>query len=422
MTDAPIRSQARSYALGMLLIVYVFNFIDRQIISILQEPIKAEFGLADWQLGLMTGVAFAIFYTALGLPIARLADRGVPRVRIISVALALWSLATAICGAAQNFVQLLLARLAVGVGEAGCSPSALSIIADLYRREERGFAMGVYALGIPIGSMLGLMFGGWIADALGWRAAVALVGLPGVALAGLFAMTVREPIRATVARNVELPLRNTLAVMLKKPAYRQLLVGGSIASVVSAGVALWFPPFFMRSHGMTIAEVGFSWGLVAGAAGVVGGLGGGWLIDRLGKRDPRMALYLPAAALLVAFPFFIAALTAHSAHAALLYLILPIAMNSAWLASFMALGQSLSPLSMRATIAAFGALVTNLVGIGAGPLMLGAASDFFAAQTGSAAEGLRWALMIAGGGYLWAAAHFFLAAKTLTDDLEIEIN
>lgn len=416
----------RSYALAMLLAAYVFNFIDRQIITILQEPIKQEFGLADWQLGMMTGVAFALFYTALGLPIARLADGGVARTRIISVALTLWSLATALCGAAQNFTQLLLARLAVGVGEAGCSPPALSMIADLYRREERGFAMGIYALGIPIGSMLGLMLGGWIAGMFGWRVALAMIGLPGVALALLFALTVREPSRGVRAEPALTPTprvstTRAIRLMLSKRSYRQLLASGSIASLVSAGVAIWFPPFFMRSHGLTIAEVGLSWGLVSGVAGVAGGLCGGWLIDRLGRRDPRYALWLPAVAMLMAFPFFIAALSAGSAHAALLFLIVPIAMNSAWLASFMALGQGLTPLAMRATIAAFGALTTNTVGIAIGPLLLGAASDVFAARTGSTAEGLRFALLLAGFGYLWAAGHFYLASQNLITDIEPEL-
>lgn len=418
---AASRHGYRGYALAMLLVVYVFNFIDRQIITILQEPIKREFGLADWQLGLMTGVAFALFYTVLGLPIARLADGGMPRTRIISVALALWSLATALCGAAQNFVQLLVARLAVGVGEAGCSPPALSMIADMYRREERGFAMGIYALGIPIGSMLGLMLGGWTASLFGWRAALAMIGLPGVLLAILFALTVREPMRGTLATPVpRIASGASLRLMLGKPTYRQLLAAGSIASLVSAGVAIWFPPFFMRTHGMSMAQVGVSWGLVSGLSGIVGGLGGGWLIDRLGRRDPRYALWLPVAAMLIAFPFFLAALSAKSAQAALLFLIVPIAMNSAWLAAFMALGQGLTPLAMRATIAAFGALTTNLVGIGIGPLLLGGLSDFFAMRTGSAAEGLRFSLLFAGAGYLWAAAHFYLASRQLSADLETE--
>lgn len=412
--------KGRSYTLIVLVIVYVLNFVDRQILTILQEPIKAEFGLADWQLGLMTGVAFALFYTTLGLPIARYVDRTGKRVTVISLSVAFWSLATALCGAAQTFVQLLIARVAVGVGEAGCTPPAMSLISSLYPRTQRGMAMGIYALGIPIGSMIGLMLGGWIGGAFGWRWALIVVGLPGLGLALLLKLTVREPRDppAPPERAVPARLGPALGLMLRKPSYRHLLAAGAAAAVISIGTAVWIPSFFARAHGMSMAQIGFGWGLASGVAGAVGSVGGGRLGDMLGARHPRWAALTPMFALLAAMPIYLVALSIGNGWVALMLLVIPLAINGLWITAFMTLGQSLAPAGLRATVAAFGGLILNVVGIGMGPLAIGGVSDFFAGLTGNSADGLRWALLLTSILYLVAAAHFYFASRTLSQDLE----
>lgn len=414
-----VSGRGRGYTLAILVIVYVFNFIDRQIVTILQEPIKAEFALADWQLGLMTGLAFALFYTALGLPIARYVDRTGVRVMVISVSLAVWSFATALCGMAQNFVQLVLARSIVGVGEAGFTPPAMSLISSLYPRSERGFALGVYALGIPIGSMFGLALGGWIGQQFGWRWALLIVGLPGLLLAVLVKMTVREPDRIVEAapKKGERLFIPEIMSMLRKPAYRHLLIAGTMAAVISVGTSVWTPSFLARSHGMSMSEIGFAWGIVAGLAGAAGSVGGGKLIDVLGVRDLRAAAWAPMGAMLIALPVYLLALSVEAGWLALTLLVLPITVNGMFVTSFMTLGQNLAPVWLRATVGAFGGLVLNLIGIGMGPLAIGAASDYFAGVTGSTSEGLRYALMITGLLYLVSAAHFYLASRTLVHDL-----
>lgn len=423
MTDTSADSRRiRRITLAMLLLVYILNFIDRQIVGILQEPIKAEFGLDDWQLGLMTGVAFALFYTTLGLPIARLADRGVKRTTIITCSLAVWSVMTACCGLAQSYAQLLLARVGVGIGEAGCSPSSMSLIADHYGPERRGRAMGIFGLGIPIGSMLGVGLGGWLADAFGWRTAVMVVGLPGLALALVFRAIVPEPRRGVVdgAGAGRLPTATfgeVFRVMVRKRSFLHLLAAGSLGSFCSAGLFIWFPAFFARTHGMSLVEVGLWWGAAVGVAGVTGTFGGGWLSDRFGGRNARIVLLIPTAAFVIALPFYFAAVTASSGMAALAFLFVPTVMSSLWIAPNMALGQSLAPIHMRVTVAASALLVNNLLGVGLGPLIVGAISDHFTRITGDAGEGLRTAMMVVGVAYGWTALHFWLASRSVVADV-----
>ena len=416
-----VRIRRRGYVLGMLVLVYMFNFIDRNILVILQEQIRAEFQLKDWQLGLMTGAAFNLFYTTMALPIARLADRGVMRTTIIAAAIAAWSLMTAAGSLAQNYAHLLLARIGVGIGEAGSGPSSLSMIADLYPRRERGRAMAFYAIGVPLGSMAGLVFGGWVAQTLGWRTALLVIGLPGLLVALAFRATVPEPPRglsegATPPADV-MPLSEVLRTMLHNRTFRQVLAAGSLGALCNLNTTLWFAPFFMRTHGMTIAQVGLWWGLVTGFAGMAGALAGGWLSDRLGARDPRRIVLVPMAGMLLIIPFFYAAVTVESAMLALAFMVVPTMLNSLWIAPNMALGQSLTPLPMRAMAGASMSLVQNIVAGMLGPLLMGALSDLLTAQLGSPAEGLRWTLIAMGALYLWAATHFWLASRTIARDL-----
>lgn len=413
----------RFHVLALLLAIYTLASIDRQIVGLLQEPIKAEFGLADWQLGLMTGFAFALFYTTLSLPAARLVDRGASRTVLLSASLVLWSVMTALCGAAQSFWQLLAARAGVGVGEAGCSPPSLTLISDYFRAEGRGLAMGIFSLGIPLGSMLGLAIGGWAAQEYGWRAALVLVGLPGVLLAILFKVVVREPPRGMAdgrppAPLPVVPLRDVVRTMMRKPTFVHLTAGASLAAFCTIGVVAWFPAFFMRSFGASMGEIGLWWGLIAGASGLAGSFTGGWLCDRFGARSPRYILLVPAVALLISVPFSLLALTATSWPLSLALLSIPATLNFMWIAPTMALTQSLSPIAMRGLAGAMIAFFTNMVGPGLGPLILGGTSDLMTGVTGNDADGLRWALVLSSAVYVWAAAHFLVAARSVGRDLE----
>ncbi len=418
--ESPLASpRYRTYVLATLVVVYVFNFLDRQIVTILAEPIKVDLGLNDTQIGLMTGLAFALFYTVLGIPIARLADRA-NRVSIISAALVIWSGMTALCGAAQNFTQMLLARIGVGVGEAGCSPPAHSLIADYYPPEKRASALSIYALGIPIGSILGLLAGGWIAEFYGWRAAFYVVGLPGIALALVVKLTVREPLRgmsegSSAAHAEQPPLGQTLSVLLRNRTMMHIAMGGALTSFVGYGLGQWMPALFIRIHEMGIAETATYFGLVLGVASAVGTFLGGTLADRLSKLDQRMYAWLPALGVLVAFPFYLLALMLDNPYLAIAVLIAPSLLNSLWLGPAFGTIQNLAPMRMRALASAILLFILNIIGLGLGPFLVGVLSDLLSGPFGI--DSLRYAILIATVAYLWAGTHFLLAGKTIRRDL-----
>ena len=420
-TDSPLASpRTRAYVLTMLVVVYVFNFLDRQIVTILAEPIKVDLGLNDTQTGLMTGLAFAIFYTVLGIPIARLADR-MNRVSIISVALVIWSGMTALCGAAQNFVQMLAARIGVGVGEAGCSPPAHSLIADYYPPDKRASALSIYALGIPIGSILGLLAGGWIAEFYGWRMAFFIVGVPGIALAVLVKLTIPEPVRGmsdgtASASTEQLPLVQTMKTLMQNRTMLHIAMGGALTSFVGYGLGQWLPAFFIRIHGLGIAETATYFGLALGVASAVGTFLGGNLADRLGRRDRRMYAWLPAGGVLLAFPFYVAALLSGNPYLAIAILVAPSLLNSLWLGPAFGTIQNLAPMRMRALASAILLFILNIIGLGFGPFLVGVLSDLLTGVFGH--DSLRYAILIATGAYFWAGAHFLLAARTIRDDLD----
>ncbi|MEQ8859048.1 MAG: MFS transporter [Pseudomonadales bacterium] len=411
----------RAYVLAMLVVVYVFNFLDRQIVTILAEPIKIDLGLNDTQIGLMTGLAFAVFYTVLGIPLARLADRA-NRVSIITFALVVWSGMTALCGAAQNFVQMLAARIGVGVGEAGCSPPAHSLIADYYPPEKRASALSIYALGIPIGSILGLMSGGWIAELYGWRTAFFVVGVPGIVLAVLFKLTVREPLRgmSDAARGTaapeQLPLGETLRTLMGNRTMLHIAMGGALTSFVGYGLGQWLPAYFIRIHGLGIAETATYFGLALGVASAVGTFLGGSLADRLAARDRRLYAWIPAAGVLVAFPFYVAAMLSGNPYVAIAILIAPSLLNSLWLGPAFGTIQNLAPMRMRALASAMLLFVLNIIGLGFGPFLVGVLSDLLSGTFG--ADSLRYAILIATVAYFWAGAHFLLAGRTIREDLD----
>ena len=421
--DSRLKSpRYRNYVLGMLVVVYVFNFLDRQIVTILAEPIKLDLGLNDTQIGLMTGLAFALFYPVLGIPLARLADRA-NRVSIISVALVIWSGMTALCGLAQNFTQMLAARIGVGVGEAGCSPPAHSLIADYYPPEKRATALSIYALGIPIGSILGLLAGGWIAEFYGWRTAFLVVGIPGILLAVLVKATIREPIRgmsesATTAQATQPPLGETVRTLLANPTLVHIAMGGALTSFVRYGLGQWMPAYFIRLHGMGIAETATVFGLVLGVASAIGTFLGGTLADRLSRIDLRVYAWLPAAGVLLAFPFYAVAMTLENPYLAIAVLVVPSLLNSLWLGPAFGTIQNLAPMRMRALASAILLFILNIIGLGLGPFLVGVLSDLLSDSLGR--ESLRYAILIATAAYFWAGAHFIFAGRTIRQALQKE--
>lgn len=388
-------NRATRLMLWTLLVVYVFNFLDRQIVNILAEPIRKDLNLSDTQIGLMTGLAFALFYTVLGLPIARYADKpSTDRGRLIAIALAIWSAMTALCGLAQNFVQLLLARIGVGVGEAGCTPAAHSLIADRVPAEKRASAMAFYALGIPLGSLLGMVIGGYLADVLGWRKAFLLVGAPGVLLAFFVVMAVKDKGRLAAAANKPVHAPESMAVTLKSllasRTFLILLAAASACSFLSYGKTTWTTIFFQRTHGMTPGEVGFWFGLWGGLAGMLGTWLGGWLADKFGKQDRRHVITAPAIGMAIAVPIAISAYFATDWRIALLLLMLPTVLNSLYYGPVFSSTQGLVPLRHRAMASAVLLFCQNLIGLGLGPLFFGMLSDFLKPEFG--AESVRYVL------------------------------
>ena len=415
MTATAIESRQRAWALGLLLVIYVFNFIDRSILSILLQPFKAEFHPSDMALGLLSGIAFAAIYSTLGIPIALLADRG-SRKTIVSLSLFVWSAMTALCGLATSFTQLFLARIGVGIGEAGCSPAAHSMIADSFPPERRASAFGIYSLGIPIGAAFGVFAGGWINEWFGWRTAFLVVGLPGVALAVVAQLTLHEPPR--VAHANDPPSAAQVARHLwALRSFRHLSIAGSLHALVAYGVATWNAAFLMRMHGMGTGEAG-SW--LAGLALVAGGLGtyaGGVLTDRLWRSNARWSLWLPGISILVAAPFSVGFYLLPDTLMALACAAPATLLGATYLAPTFATTQALATPRMRAAASAVLLFLLNLIGMGLGPLAVGAASDFLARAAGLGDASLRWALLLVTLVNFWAAAHYFLGARTLRADL-----
>lgn len=410
----------RRVALILLFLAFTFSIMDRQILSILAEPIKLEFGLSDTQLGLLGGLAFAAFYVTLGVPIAMLADRG-GRKNIIAASLAIFSAMTAVCGLATSFWHLLFARFGVGVGEAGVNPSSHSILADYYPPERRSGVMSIIAMGANVGMLLGLVVGGLVAHRYGWRAAFFVVGLPGLALAIAVKLFLKEAPRGfSEGRTTTLakppPLRESFAYFWKNKAMRHLILASMVASTISYGTSQWQPTFFIRSFGLTPAQVGL---MLAGVFGIVGGIGavtGGWLTDRLQGRSIPWGVWMIGACQLVAIPFQITGYFAGSPYVALAFFALPAFLGGFYLGPSLALVQSLARLRMRSVAAAVKMLCVNLFGLGIGPLLIGALSDALNPAFGK--ESLRYALIAFSAAHVWAAVHFYLCGRNLEAGLE----
>ncbi|MBJ18289.1 MAG: MFS transporter [bacterium] len=399
------------YTLGLLLIIYVVNHIDRQVMSILAESIRIDLDLSDTQLGLLMGGGFAIFYTFAGIPIARFADKN-NRSNIIATALVLWSAMTVASGLARNFAQLMAARIGVGVGEAGCTPPAHSIISDTFPPERRATALSTYQLGVPIGTLFGLIAGGYLAEGLGWQTAFFVVGVPGILLAVIAKLTLVEPERGHFDRDVTdevESLGGTIAFMARLPSMRHVLMGSSAQTVFLFGVAAFHAVFLQRIHDLSISEAGLRLGLIAGIAGGVSVFGAGWLADRMGTRDLRWIWWIPAIGALLSLPFSFVAYSTENTSLAVGMIAAATFLNHSYSGLTHAIMQGLVKPRMRATMSAIALFVMNLLGGGLGPIAIGQLSDRF---------GLRSAMLLLSVFVAWASLHYLLGARTYTRDLE----
>lgn len=419
----------RWYVVWLLFAVYVLNFVDRQILFILLEPIRLEFGFSDSQLGMLGGLAFAVLYSTLGIPIARFADRG-NRVNIISISIFVWSLATVLTGMARSFGQLLAARVAVGVGEAGLSPPAYSLLSDYFSREERTTAIAIYSMGIYGGVFVGYLTGAVVAEAWGWRAAFWAVGLPGIAMALLVKLSLREPPRGfadgTPVERHPPPFRAVLRRLSAKPAFRHLALAAALHAFVGYGVTGFHPSFLIRTHQYSIAEVGVILAMVSAISGIGGTWLGGYLADRLSKaRDEiRWQMWLPGLATLINVPVALLAYTSSDRLMVVGWLFISLVFGVMYLGPTFSTVQRLVSARERALGSAVLLLVINLVGLGLGPLLVGLVSDgmneYFLAQglaeAASRARGLQWALAIMVCINAWSFLHYMLAARTLARD------
>lgn len=412
-------TQNRAYVLFILVVVYTFNFIDRQIIGILAVPIKADLGLTDTQLGLLGGLAFALFYTGLGIPVAMLADR-FSRTWIMTAALAIWSAMTAASGLATSFTQLFLARLGVGVGEAGGVAPAYSLISDFFPSGQRARALSIYSFGIPIGSAIGIVFGGIIASLISWRYAFFIVGLAGIIIAPIFRLTIKEPPRGQYDRqrnDTKAPgLKLILSTLMAKPSFWLLSLGASFSSMMGYGVFFWLPSFFVRSFHLTLLNASLFYGAVLLIGGIAGIWVGGWLGDRFGQNQRSQYARIPAIAFIATVPFYILAILSPTLSLTFVVLLVPTALGLAWLGPVISAIQHLVPPNMRATASAIFLFINNLIGIGLGTYAIGFLSDALQAQFGD--ESLRYSILAGTGFYIVAAALFFQAARWLDQDWE----
>ena len=465
----------RKYVLGILLTVYIFNFIDRTIINILTEPIKESFGVEDWQMGLLGGPAFAILYTFVGIPIARFSEKH-HRVWIIAGSIALWSLMTALCGFATSFIALFIFRIGVSIGEAGCSPPANSIIADYFIPKERSTAVSVYALGIPLGGMVAYVFGGFIVGSLdgpsvaallsswnwtwavnaldwqnieGWRVAFVIVGIPGIIVAMLVKMTIKEPPRGytdppEMQSKEHVSFGEVLKILTKKPAYWHVTMGVTIASFVNYGIGQFLVSFLIRTHEMSLFDASVKIAMALAVMASIGTYMSGYLADKYADRFPKALALIPMFALIGVIPMHITGYLVDSLWLAVPLLMVGQMLLYTYLCPLYAVPSGVVDSRMRATAVAVTLFIVNLLGYGLGPPLIGALStilnstflsgfdpalsleackatnlavDAQAACDKANADGLQWSMVIFKGLYLWSVFHFYMASRTIQRDM-----
>ena len=468
----------RAYVLSALLVVYIFNFIDRSIFAILTEPMKTSLKLEDWHMGVLGGLAFAIFYTTLGIPIARLAERR-SRIGIIVIALSLWSLMTVMCGFAMGFMSLFMFRLMVGVGEAGCTPPAQSVIADYFKPSSRATAASIYALGVPLGGMIAGLAGGPINDYVtgdnvhalldnwgwtwavemidwksfeGWRIAFIAVGLPGVVLATIIGMTIKEPPRGyTDPPNASgMPTERSgfvaaFKTLMKKPTYVHVVTGAAIASFAGYGIAQFSTSFLRRTHGLSLTEAALIFSLVIGLMAAIGVFLSGFLADKMSVRHPKALSWMPALGMGLSVPLYWLGYLAPTVPLMLPPLMAAALLHYFYLGPMYAVSTGVADARTRATAVALTLFAVNLIGIGLGPTLIGILSTFLktmmlggydlgltleickdvtglpdaqaAACNSANARGLQWSIIVFATLYGWAALHYLWAGKTLQRDM-----
>lgn len=415
ITPPTTGSRYRAFVLTMLLLVYSFNFLDRQILGILAGPIRADLNLSKTEFGALGGIAFAVLYAGLGIPLALLADR-TSRSWVITGSLAVWSGFTALCGYATSFSMLFWCRLGVGVGEAGGVAPSYAFIADYFPPKERARALAIYSLGIPLGLAAGALLGGYIAATVNWRTAFIILGLAGLILAPIFRLTVREPARGLYDKPVpKAPASAAFAILARKPSFWLLALGASMSSLCGYGLALWLPSVLattLHFDLLTLSRFIGALFLIGGCAGV---FLGGWLADRLGQADRGIYAKLPAIAFVITAPLFALGISTHSPILAFIFLLLPNGLNILWLGPVTTAVQHLVPAPMRATAAASFLLINNLIGIGLGPTLMGVAADMMTHRFGGG-DALKYATMGALVFYLIAAVLMLLAVKPLRRD------
>jgi MFS family permease len=407
------------HATVLLGFVNLFHALDRAAMSILIEPIKADLGLTDTQLGLLTGFAFSLTYALFGIPLARLADTR-SRVKLLAVCLAVWSAATAVAGFAQNFIQLALTRIVIGIGEAGGAPASVSMMGDYYTPENRSRGMSWYQLGGAAGGTLGLALVGVIADHYGWRVAFFAMGLPGVLLAIILVTTLRDPLRGRFQNTTEqfdtdITWYQAIGQVLRRRTMLHVFIAYGIGSFGGAGVSAWFGAFFMRSHGLSLSEVGALLGGVVGFCTIAGVMLGAALGPLAVRRDRRWELWWPGIASSLTVPTWMLTLYLDNIYMACTMLGVTIVITTSFVALVLTSMQSVLPAHLRGMGMAGIMFATNLIGVGAGPLLIGLLSDALAPELGS--ESLRYAMIGSVTIIGWASIHFFVAAKHIRNEL-----
>ena len=401
------------FVLAMLFVVYTFNFLDRQILGILAPAIKADLGLSDTQLGALGGIAFAMLYSTLAIPLAVIADR-TNRSWVITISLTVWSAFTALCGMATSFWQFFLFRLGVGVGEAGGVAPSYAMISDYFPPSSRARALAVYSLGIPVGMAGGVMLGAAIAKAVDWRAAFIVVGLAGVIVAPLFRWLVKEPARTIPAAQQPISVTDVFRLLVKKKSFWLLAFAAAMSSTAGYGLAFWTPSILIQMFGFDLSQTSYFYGSILLVGGVAGVWLGGVLGDRLGQLDKSAYARVPAIAWLITAPLFAGGLSVQTPLAAWLLLVIPNALCLLFLGPIITAVQHLVPAQMRATAAACFLFINNLIGIGAGSWLMGGISDVMKPQFGD--ESLRYSAILLVSCYLIAALLSLFAIKTLRKD------
>ena len=425
-TRPPPHPRYRFLVVAILAVVYSLNFLDRQLMSILAEPIRKELRLSDTELGLLTGLTFALFYTVFGVILAWAADR-FKRVWIMAASCAVWSLFTALCGMATNFTQLALSRIVVGVGEAGGSPPSYSLISDYFPPKERGVGLGIYSLGVPIGSMVGAAAGGAIAAQYGWRTAFIVIGLPGLLAAGAILVFVREPQRGGLdprlndakTHDPAPPLLTALTSFMSNPTLALVALSSGLSAFVGYAMLNWNVPFLIRVKGMDLKQVAAFYSLILGVTGIIGTFAAGKLVDTFGQRDRRWYCWVPAIAFALSLPGLVGLLWAPSWPLALLFVAIPSLLNNMYLAPALAVVQNAVAPAQRTMAGAMLLFVLNLIGLGGGPVYVGIISDYAKAHYGTHSLVVGYAAIIPVM-LLTIGAHLLAAAAVARDDKRLK--